>query len=249
VVYFAQVEPEIADALRLPGVAESLARLTGLAVERRAEGVLLADGGGRFTDKPFPGRGGAVNRAAGLLLAKVADIIEDPDEPLTRLELPSEADDQRDLLARIDSALPAAGVVHELAWSALDDNHISERLAVSPAPDTPSAGAPVNTAVLIEDSRLKAMIDELYDELGPASFTISWQHDPGGLLDAAVSFLADLRLLRRVPGGVLMLPAAARYRNIKLALPVVRHAGDGQMALRFGEADSDAGADGEGSST
>jgi uncharacterized protein (TIGR02678 family) len=248
VVYFAQVEPEIADALRLPGVAESLARLTGLAVERRAEGVLLADGGGRFTDKPFPGRGGAVNRAAGLLLAKVADVIEDPDEPLTRLELPSEADDQRDLLARIDSALPAAGVVHELAWSALDDNHISERLAVSPAPDTPSAGAPVNTAVLIEDSRLKAMIDELYDELGPASFTISWQHDPGGLLDAAVSFLADLRLLRRVPGGVLMLPAAARYRNIKLALPV-RHAGDGQMALRFGEADSDAGADGEGSST
>jgi uncharacterized protein (TIGR02678 family) len=258
VVYFAQVEPEIADALRLPGVAESLARLTGLAVERRAEGVLLADGGGRFTDKPFPGRGGAVNRAAGLLLAKVADVIEDPDEHLTRLELPSEADDQRDLLARIDSALPVAGVVHELAWSALDDDQLfenklfenrqSERVAVSPAPDTPSAGPPVNAAVLIEDSRLKAMIDELYDELGPASFTITWQHDPGGLLDAAVSFLADLRLLRRVPGGVLMLPAAARYRNIKLALPV-RHAGDGQMAMRFGESDSAADADGEGSST
>jgi hypothetical protein len=34
-----------------------------------------------------------------------------------------------------------------------------------------------------------------------------------------------------VPGGVLVLPAAARYRNIKLALPV-RHA-DGQMALEF----------------
>jgi uncharacterized protein (TIGR02678 family) len=248
VVYYAQVEPEIADALRLPGVAESLARLTGLAVERRAEGVLLADAGGRFTDKPFPGRGGAVNRAAGLLLAKVADVIEDPDEPLTRLEPPSEADDQRDLLARIDSALPVAGVVHELAWSAQEENHSSERRAASPAPDTPSAGAPANTAVLIEDSRLKAMIDELYDELGPASFTITWQHDPGGLLDAAVSFLADLRLLRRVPGGVLMLPAAARYRNIKLALPI-RHAGDGQMALRFGEADSAPDADGEGSST
>jgi uncharacterized protein (TIGR02678 family) len=246
VVYFAQVDPEIADALRLPGVAESLARLTGLAVERRAEGVLLADAGGRFTDKPFPGRGGAVNRAAGLLLAKVADVIEDPDEPLARLELPSEADDQRDLLARIDSALPVAGVVHELAWSAQDDNHYSERLAASPAADTPSAGAPVNTAVLIEDSRLKAMIDELYEELGPASFTITWQHDPSGLLDAATSFLADLRLLRRVPGGVLMLPAAARYRNIKLALPV-RHAGDGQMALRFAAADS--AADGEGSAT
>src|SRR6266566_4117279 len=69
VVYFAQIEPEIADALRQPGVAENLTRLTGLAAERRAEGIMLADAGGRFTDRPFPGRGGAVNRAAGLLLA------------------------------------------------------------------------------------------------------------------------------------------------------------------------------------
>ena len=83
------------------------------------------------------------------------------------------------------------------------------------------------------------MIDELYDELGAASFTITWQHDPRGLLEAATAFLGDLRLLRRVPGGVLMLPAAARYRNIKLALPV-RHAGEGQMALHFGAADTGA---------
>jgi Protein of unknown function (DUF2398) len=86
------------------------------------------------------------------------------------------------------------------------------------------------------------MIDELYDELGAASFTTTWQHDPRGLLEAATAFLADLRLVRRVPGGVLLLPAAARYRNIKLALPV-RHSGEGQMALSFG------GAEVEGSST
>jgi hypothetical protein len=73
------------------------------------------------------------------------------------------------------------------------------------------------------------MIDELYDEIGPASFTVTWQHDPRGLRDAAVAFLADLRLLRPVAGGVLVLPAAARYRNIKLALPA-RHAA-GQLAL------------------
>jgi hypothetical protein len=30
---------------RQPGVAENLARLTGLAVERRAEGIMLADAG------------------------------------------------------------------------------------------------------------------------------------------------------------------------------------------------------------
>jgi hypothetical protein len=81
------------------------------------------------------------------------------------------------------------------------------------------------------------MIGELYDELGAASFTVSWQHDPRGLLAAAVSLLAGLRLLRPVPGGVLVLPAAARYRNIKLALPVSRAVG--QQAMDFAAGDPD----------
>ena len=186
---------------------------------------MLADAGGRFTDRPFPGRGGAVNRAAGLLLAKIADLIEDPGEALAALPVPAEAEDQRDLLARIDSALPAAGVVQELAWSAPADDHDDAERSVVRAPVPPLA------APFVEQSRLRAMIDELYDELGADSFTITWKHDPPGLLAAALSLLADLRLLRPVPGGVLVLPAAARYRNIKLALPV-RHA-DGQLALEF----------------
>lgn len=233
VVYYAQVEPEVAEALRQPGgVAENLARLTGLAVERRAEGVLLADAGGRFTDRPFPGRGGAVNRAAGLLLAKIADVIEDPDERPALLPLPPESADQRDLLDRIDAALPLKGVVTELAWTAPTEESATD---VSPAesggPTAAQQHRPSGPALLpfIADSRLHAMIDDLYDEVGAASFTVTWQHDPRGLLVAAVAFLADLRLLRPVPGGVLVLPAAARYRNIKLALPV-RHA-EGQLAL------------------
>jgi len=223
VVYYAQVEPEVADALRTRGVAENLARLTGLAVERRAEGVLLADAGGRFTDRPFPGRGGAANRAAGLLLAKIADVLEDPDEAPLLLPVPPEAADQRELLQRIDAALPLAGVVTELAWiSPAEDPGHQERAVASPQPAEYSVP-------FIADSGLRAMIDELYDELGLASFTVTWQHDPRGLLNAAVAFLGDLRLLRRVDGGVLVLPAAARYRNIKAALPV-RHA-EGQLAL------------------
>jgi hypothetical protein len=103
----------------------------------------------------------------------------------------------------------------------------------------------------IADSGLRAMINDLYDELGPASFTVTWQHDPRGLLNAAVAFLADLRLLRRVDAGVLVLPAAARYRNIKAALPV-RHA-EGQLALDLfaggidgdGDSDCDSGGDGD----
>jgi uncharacterized protein (TIGR02678 family) len=231
VVYYAQADPEIAEALRQPGVAENLARLTGLAVERRAEGITLADAGGRFTDRPFPGRGGAVNRAAGLVLAKIADLIEDPDEALATLPVPAEAEDQRDLLARIDSALPAAGIVQELAWSAPAEAADEAERGGAHAP------APLLAAPFVELSRLRDMVGELYDELGASSFGLTWQHDPGGLLAAALSLLADLRLLRPVPGGALVLPAAARYRNIKLALPV-RHA-DGQLALDFGTGDPD----------
>jgi uncharacterized protein (TIGR02678 family) len=253
VVYYAQVEPEVAEALRQPnGVAENLARLTGLAVERRAEGVLLADAGGRFTDRPFPGRGGAVNRAAGLLLAKIADVIEDRDEHPSLLPLPPEAADQRDLLDRIDAALPIKGVVTELAWSAPaeEEEVYPERARDSANPTNPTgqdaAGGAVGRGThgaeppllpFIADTRLHTMIDDLYDEVGAASFTVTWQHDPRGLLSAAVAFLADLRLLSPVQGGVLVLPAAARYRNIKLALPV-RHAA-GQLALDLFGGDND----------
>jgi uncharacterized protein (TIGR02678 family) len=230
VVYYAQVEHEIAEALRQSGVAENLARLTGLAIERRAEGIMLADAGGRFTDRPFPGRGGVVNRAAGLLLAKIADVIEDPDEAPPVLEPPAEADDQKDLLARIDSGLPLAGVVTELAWSAPVEADYPERITASPQ-RLPFC------VPFVAETRLRLMIDELYAEFGAASFTITWQHDPRGLLATAVSFLSDLRLLRPVPGGVLVLPAAARYRNIKLALPATRS--EGQLALNFGGPDSD----------
>jgi hypothetical protein len=222
VVYYAQAEPAVAEALRGHGVADTLARLTGLAVERRAEGVMLADSSGRFTDKPFPGRGGAVNRAAGLLLAKIADAMKD----LTAaLPVPPDAEVHRDLLARIDSALPLDGVIHELAWTVPVDPQ-AERAApaAQPAvfPDVP----------FVEASRLRQMIDELFGELGAASFTVTWQHDPHGLLEAAIDLLADLRLTRRVPGGVLVLPAAARYRTITLALPITQ-AADSQLTLDF----------------
>ena len=115
VAYYATLDGETAAALRSTDLADNLARLTGLVVERRAEGVLLADPTGSFTDQRFPGRGGAVNRTAGLLLAKVADLLEDPDDgpALTRLPVPTADDDQRALLDRIDAGRPAG-------WPATD---------------------------------------------------------------------------------------------------------------------------------
>jgi uncharacterized protein (TIGR02678 family) len=216
VLYYATLDAETAAALRGTELADNLARLTGLAVERRAEGVMLVDPTGRFTDQPFPGRGGAVNRTAGLLLAKIADVLEDPDDGpvLTRIPVPSAADDLRDLLERIDAGMAAPD---RGAWGSW---------VCAPAEADPLE------APFIDRTRLERMLDELYEHFGAASFTVQWQYDRHGLLDSATRLLADLRLLRRMPGGVLILPAAARYRNITAALPAGARR-DGQGMFNF----------------
>jgi uncharacterized protein (TIGR02678 family) len=215
VLYYATLDADTAAALRSTELADNLARLTGLAVERRAEGVMLVDPTGRFSDQPFPGRGGAIPRTAGLLLAKIADLLEDPDTVVTRMPVPSAADDLRDLLERIDTA--PAPVVPEapLSWQEC----------------TPLE------APFIDRTSLARMLDELYDHFGAASFTVQFLDDRAGLLDAATRLLDDLALIRRMPGGVLILPAAARYRNITAALPEgTRH--DGQGMFDFGGPDA-----------
>jgi hypothetical protein len=84
----------------------------------------------------------------------------------------------------------------------------------------------------IDRTRLERMLGELYEHFGAASFTAAWQYDRHGLLDAATRLLDDLRLVRRMPGGVAILPAAARYRNITAALPAGARR-DGQAMFDF----------------
>ncbi len=225
VLYYATLDNQTAAALRGSELADNLARLTGLVVERRAEGVMLVDPTGRFTDRPFPGRGGAVNRTAGLLLAKVADLLEDPDEgpALTQTPVPSADDDLRDLLERMDAGMASAAPAqdHDRPWP-----------SASREADTGDSRSEPLRAPFVGRTRLEGMLKELYDDFGAASFTAQWQYDQSGLLDAATRLLDDLRLIRRLPGGALILPAAARYRNITAALPEgARH--DGQGAFNF----------------
>lgn len=216
VVYFGQVDEATGAALRSAELAENLARMTGLSVERRAEGVALVDGSGRFTDRRFPGRGGAVARAAGLILAKIADLLEDPDSGpgVRRMTVPTAAEVLDDLIARIDAG-----------------RHTTDSLPVS-ASATVSGGerTPAWEAPFIETAVLESMMRELYEEFGAGSFTEQWKYDTSGLLTEAVVLLTDLGLVHRVPGGVLVLPAAARYRNIKAAVPR-RDWRDDQLAL------------------
>jgi uncharacterized protein (TIGR02678 family) len=217
VLYYATLDAETAAALRGTELADNLARLTGLVVERRAEGVMLVDPTGRFTDQPFPGRGGAVNRTAGLLLAKIADVLEDPEDgpALTRIPVPSADDDLRDLLERVDSGMADPDRA-TLEAGAVEGGASFEGGAVeASAVEGGSLEVP-----FIDRTRLERMLDELYEHFGAASFTVQWQYDRHGLLEAATRLLDDLRLVRRMPGGVAILPAAARYRNITAALPV-----------------------------
>jgi uncharacterized protein (TIGR02678 family) len=215
VLYYATLDTKTAAALRGTDLADNLARLTGLVVERRAEGVMLVDPTGRFTDQSFPGRGGAVNRTAGLLLAKIADVLEDPDDGpvLTRIPVPSAADDLHDLLERIDAGMPGGSETRDVAATA-------------------DGGDDPLEVPFIDRTRLERMLDELSGHFGPASFTAAWQYDRRGLLDAATRLLDDLRLLRRLPGGAAILPAAARYRNITAALPEGARR-DGQAMFDF----------------
>lgn len=229
VVYFSDTDAETATALRQPTLAEDIARLTGLPVERRAEGIMLVDTTGHFTDKRFPGRGGAVNRTAGLMLAKIADLREDPERAgsLQYLMPADSGEDRADLLRRIDMALPQSGALEALAYDPHADaeDHTNEGVRDAPQGEG-QTGLP-----FVEHGTLEQMITELYEQFGPSSFTTKWQGDPNGLLAEALTLLTDLRLVHVVPGGILVRPAAGRYRNITAVLP--RPAHDGQFALDF----------------
>lgn len=221
VIHFAAVDPELASALRSPALVEDLARFTGLRVERRAEGVMLVDSTGRCSDRTFPGAG-AVARAAGLLLAKIADEQEEPTSgaALPRMPMPALGEVHANTRSTLDNVLPSQAGPHagESAESARHhDNPGTGNPGSAPSAET---GAGEASAVpFINDTLLASLTAQLYDDLGARTFTAQWEHDPAGLLRAAVSLLVDLRLVHRLPGGVLVLPAAARYRNISQALP------------------------------
>ncbi|PSK96256.1 uncharacterized protein (TIGR02678 family) [Murinocardiopsis flavida] len=221
VVYDAEVGPAIAQALRHPAELAAVRRFTGVRAEVRAEGVLLVDSTGDFSDTAFPGRGGAVNRAAGLLLAKFAELREEgwAKERLHWVAHPSGAGAHADLVARIDRAAPAAAEADP------------GREAPAGAAEAPGGDA-AGEVLFVPDHTLAEMVDALYAEFGPESFTDTWRADPAGLRGAALGLLARLRLVEPGPGGVLVLPAAARYRNITQALPG-RADGDPQAMLDF----------------
>ena len=193
VVYFAESSTEVANVLRNGNAIADVERITGLTVERRAEGVALLDTGGSFTDRRFPGSG-TVAQTALLLVGAIADRLESPDEPEpVRLIPPS----RHRLTATVDAGLPRSGVFRELV-----DDEVPEN-----ADDTGFS------CPLLESGWLAATMSELVKRYG-STFAAQWRADPPRLLAAAVGLLADLRMVAPVEGGVLALPLLARYRNV-----------------------------------
>ncbi|MDG4803250.1 TIGR02678 family protein [Micromonospora sp. WMMD980] len=204
VVYHTDVDPAVANHLRGSALAADLARLTGLRVERRAEGVLLVDTAG-FTAERFPGTG-SVAQAAVLLAVEMADRVADPDgRRVKRLTPPDGRARQQVLAGHIDTGLPTATLIR------LDDAGSDEHWIVegeSGLDETDSAGR----LPFITDSFLRTAVGEILQRYGTA-FGAQWHADPERLRAEAVALLERFNAVTAVPGGVLVRPLVGRYRH------------------------------------
>jgi len=226
VVYHADVDESLRGQLRAPALAEDLERLTGLPLERRAEGVALINVGGRLTDVTFPGTG-TVAQAALLLCARIADYLKRSLHRVEKLPAATAAERLADASARIDMALPArSGVTALLADAATADGALPPGDTEVPRDALPSgdpAAAAEKTAgrettyPFLSDSWLRAELTKLVEEFG-SGMSERQIADPAGLLDDALNLLANVGVVARTDGGVLILPLLARYRGVTAQL-------------------------------
>ncbi|MEU9453721.1 TIGR02678 family protein [Streptomyces sp. NPDC048277] len=208
VAYFADADTELLGQLRAPALAEDLERLTGLTVERRAEGVALIDTSGRLSDIRFPG-GGTVAQAALLLAARISAAVQRSGRhALELLPAPTAAERLAARARRIDAALPSRGLIAELAGLAEP-----EEVPVYAAPGDEGQEPAETRYPFVTDSWLRGRLKEITAEYG-AGFAADLRGDPDRLLDQALDLLAGMSLIARVDGGALALPLLARYRGV-----------------------------------
>lgn len=211
VVYLAELTPAERALLGQDHLVSEVEYCTGLRAERRAEGVALIDTSGRLSDTRFPGTG-TLAQVALLLIGEIADVVLDIDHPLPLRAAP---DTSGTLLDQLDAAIPAAGVFAPLA----EDTESLDATGESgdeQAGDEEPPGYPY-----LEDAWVRGTVTALTDRYG-ATFAAQWQADVGGLTTEVVGLLSRLRLVRPVEGGLLVLPALARYRGAVVTVRVRR---------------------------
>ncbi|KUO16818.1 TIGR02678 family protein [Streptomyces dysideae] len=208
VAYYADADTELLGQLRAPALAEDLERLTGLSVERRAEGVALIDTSGRLSDVRFPG-GGTVAQAALLLAARISAAVQRSGRhALELLPAPTAAERLAARARRIDGALPSRGTVAELTELAEPDEESAYETVVDADHEPGETRYP-----FVTDSWLRGRLKEIIGEYG-AGFAADLRGDPDRLLGQALDLLAAMSLIVRVDGGALALPLLARYRGV-----------------------------------
>jgi hypothetical protein len=205
VVYLADVDDSVANHLRGSALAADLQRLTGLRVERRAEGVVLVDTTTTFSIERFPGTG-SVAQAAILLVVEMADRATDPDgRRVKRLTPPGLRDRQERLIREIDAGLPTATLV------------VLDEAAAPLEPAEESGEESPGKLPFITDTFLRTAVDQILRRYGSA-FGAQWHADPDRLRAEAVALLERFGAVVVVPGGVLVRPLVGRYRNTVAAV-------------------------------
>ena len=206
VVYFADVAEAVTNHLRGSALAADVQRLTGLRVERRAEGVLLVDTTG-FSSERFPGTG-SVAQVAVLLAVEMADRVIDPDGRRVKRIVPPDPRDRQERLTReIDAGLPTATLIP------LDDREPAAPSLEEPGDEDDDPGR----LPFIADSFLRTAVGEILTRYASA-FGAHWHADADRLRTEAVALLERFGAVSVVPGGVLVRPLVGRYRNTVAAV-------------------------------
>jgi hypothetical protein len=197
VVYYDDVPDAVVNHLRGPALTADLQRLTGLRVERRAEGIMLVETSNLSVER-FPSSG-SVAQVAILLAVAMADRVVDPDgRRVKRLEGPSRAAGHDELVSHVDIGLPVA------TRTTLID--------IGPVADAPVVEAEAGKLPFIPESFLRTETERILTTYA-TSFGADWHADPDRLRAEAVRLLDRFGLVTPVAGGVLVLPLTGRYRN------------------------------------
>lgn len=200
VVYFDDLDQDGRTALAAERTVTDVELLTGLVAERRAEGVTLIDTSGRLSDIRFPSTG-TIAQVALLLAGEISDRVVDPDAAeLTRHSIPGDGD----LIERLDGAIPGGGIFDDLAEFGIAGTGVDNGIGSVTYP-------------FIENSWLRGTVTDLVERFG-RTFAAQWQADPDGLRERAVTMLHRLRLVSIVSGGIIVLPAIARYRDVMVSV-------------------------------
>lgn len=177
-------------------MSAELTRLTGCPVERRREGLALVDPGVGFSDLRFPTVSSA-GQSALLLIDRIAARMGEAPS-LEEIAWPTLRERGLGLSDQLDACIP-------------DELRGGDEVEIPGVELPPPAPAP-----FLPERWLLGAAAEIQAQYGDV-LAAGLATDPAQLVAEVVTMLAAHGLLLPVPGGALVLPALARYREAEVA--------------------------------